>query len=56
MEPEERTFTEEQWALTLSDPHDLTRLYFDGEGRLCMVAPVYSMAGADWYLREILVG
>lgn len=56
MGAEERAFVEEQWEKTLSDPKDLTHLYFDGEGRLCMVAPIYSMAGADYYLREILVG
>ena len=44
-------FAEDQYAKTVMPENfgDDLQLFIDGEGRLCMIARIYSMAGADYY-------
>ena len=43
-------FAEDQYHKTVMDENlQDTQLFFDGNGTLCMVVRIFSMAGADYY-------
>ena len=47
-------FAEDQYSKTVMPENlQLAKLFLNGDGKLCMAVPIYSMAGADYYWRIV---
>lgn len=51
---EAQQFAEDQYHKTVMDENlQDTQLFLNGEGKLCMIVRIFSMAGADYYWRVV---